>query len=408
MKKEIIQTIKIITLSLLLSSSFAFAWTAPTTTPPPGNQTSDVSSSPINQSATLQLKSGALGIGPLGVTGTSNLYGNVSILPAPIIGGGGGPQGSIKNSFSDIFASFKKSTIKPFNNILTSLFKINIADASFIIPSGPAFNYVYPQGTFDPNNSNSAYYPDGNTQYPIAKYSGTPPNDMFIASTASAAPSFKVYTDKAGGITFTGGCLSSTTSIPISTPSNPTTITLYHLYNGDYNCSVILTVPTNSNTELPTTTLQLAFSVTGNPIPPPPPGGDLYVTGKIGVGTTTPTEKLDVVGTVKVGSLEDPNNLAMNRLCADLTGKIVSCPTGYQPFSATGGNWSPSLYPTQKFTVPDGVFRINVSGHSLYVYPKQVIYIGFDDDPTSANPSSGTYFFGTYLQLVSSGIYVAY
>lgn len=402
MKKEIIQTIKIITLSLLLSSSFAFAWTAPTTTPPPSDQTPDVSSSIINKSATMQLKSGALGIGPLGVTGTSNLYGNVSILPAPIVSGGGGMQGSIKNSFNDIFASFQKSTIKPFNNILTSLFKINIADASFIVPSGPNFNFVYPQYTSDPNYLNSDY---PNTTYPIATYAGS---GNYNPTTSSSAPSFKVYTDKAGVISFTGGCLSSTTSVPISTSTSPTTITLYHLYNGDYNCSVILTVPTSSSTELPTTTLQLTFTVTGNPVPPPPPGGDLYVTGKIGIGTNTPTEKLDVVGTVKVGSLEDPNNLAMNRLCADLTGKIVSCPTGYQAFYASGGNWSPSLYPTVKFTVPDGVFRINVSGHDLYVYPKQDIYIGFDDDPTSANPSSGTYYFGTYLQLVSSGIYVAY
>lgn len=416
MKKDLIKTIKIITLGLLLSGGSVFAWTIPVTLPPTASQTADISTVPINQGiiGDSQLKDGGLAIGPLTVAGNSSFYGHVSIFPCSTCstGTGSGGQLGVKH-FDNIFSSLGKNTIiKSFDNFFSSLLKTDMAYASIIVPSGPNFNYVYPQGTFDSSNQSSPYYPDGNTQYPIAYYSGTPPNDMFIASTGSAAPSFKVYTDKAGVISFTGGCSSATTSIPISTSSAPTTIILDHLYGGDYNCSIKLTVPTSSSTELPTTTLQLAFTVTGNPIPPPPPGGDLYVSGKIGIGVTNPQQELEVVGSVKVGAFEDPDESAINRLCADLVGKIVLCPTGYQPFIGNGypNNPDPNGFGViGNFTVPDGIFKINVFGRDLYVYPGQVIPVLFSYQQVTGGTSSfGTYSFGTYFSLMGTSLWVTY
>ncbi len=57
MLNKIFQTTKLVGLAIVLSLglSYVYAWTAPTTTPPGGN-----TSAPINTSATLQQKSGAL------------------------------------------------------------------------------------------------------------------------------------------------------------------------------------------------------------------------------------------------------------------------------------------------------------------------------------------------------------
>jgi len=80
---------------------------------------------------------------------------------------------------------------------------------------------------------------------------------------------------------------------------------------------------------------------------------NLSVFGKVGIGILTPfmpTEKLDVVGNVKVGSLE--NTAAQSvRLCADSLGKIILCPSGSKTFN---------VGQSTDWTVPDGVFRINV------------------------------------------------
>jgi hypothetical protein len=77
MKTTIIQTAKVIVLALVLSAGIALAqtWTGPTSTPPQGNV-----AAPINVGTVSQVKSGALGTGPLAVFGNSALYGNVSIL----------------------------------------------------------------------------------------------------------------------------------------------------------------------------------------------------------------------------------------------------------------------------------------------------------------------------------------
>ena len=75
MKKEIIQSIKIIIIGMALSAGLAFAqtWNAPGI-PPSGN-----TPVPVNIGAS-QIKDGALGVGSLGVFGNAGMYGDVSIL----------------------------------------------------------------------------------------------------------------------------------------------------------------------------------------------------------------------------------------------------------------------------------------------------------------------------------------
>lgn len=79
MKKYLIQTIKIITLALLLNTALVFAvdniFTAPTAQPPLANVLV-----PINSSATSQLKAGGLWTGPLTVFGDALFYGHQSVL----------------------------------------------------------------------------------------------------------------------------------------------------------------------------------------------------------------------------------------------------------------------------------------------------------------------------------------
>ena len=75
--KNIINSIKVIAIALLLSLglSYALAWTPPTVAPPDGNVPP-----PINDSASSQLKSGALGVGGLfRGYGTGIFDGNVGI-----------------------------------------------------------------------------------------------------------------------------------------------------------------------------------------------------------------------------------------------------------------------------------------------------------------------------------------
>ncbi|MFZ2205615.1 MAG: hypothetical protein WAV23_03415 [Minisyncoccia bacterium] len=413
MKKDLIKIIKISTLGLLLSSNFAFGWTAPITLPPTANQDLDVSSVPITQGVinTSQLKEGGLAVGPLTVTGTTNFYGHVSIYLCTTCGSGGS-QG-MKPS-NNIFAGLSLDKItKPINDFFASLLKVNIAYAiQYGPPQGPDIDFVYPQSTSDVLIN----YPNGNTDCPIGNYvSGT---DEWVCSTSAYNPKFKIKSFVGGGLTVSNGCSSSATSIPASTNNSPVTteITLNHLYSGDYgdpnpvsrgySCKVTLT---NNSSQLPSTTIYLNFAVTGsaNKLPAPLPGGNLYVSGKIGIGTTAPTEKLDVVGSVKIGAFEDPDESAINHLCSDTLGKIVFCPKGYQPFSGNEGN-DPSL-PLGYFNVPDGVFKINVSGRNIYVSPGQQIPIFFEFiSVTGGTTSFGTYSFGTYFSLVGMGIYVSY
>ncbi len=53
--------------------------------------------------------------------------------------------------------------------------------------------------------------------------------------------------------------------------------------------------------------------------------GNLYVSGNIGVGIASPTEKLDVAGNIKISSVAHPTVASNAQVCADTTGKIVSC-----------------------------------------------------------------------------------
>lgn len=85
MKKEIIQTLKIVSLGLILSASFAFAniWN-----PMPSNfTTSNNASNPINVGAS-QVKLGAFGVGPLAVFGGSTMDTQINILGANGVGTG--------------------------------------------------------------------------------------------------------------------------------------------------------------------------------------------------------------------------------------------------------------------------------------------------------------------------------
>ena len=87
------------------------------------------------------------------------------------------------------------------------------------------------------------------------------------------------------------------------------------------------------------------------------PTSNLYIAGKAGVsttGATPPSAGLEVLGNVKASSLAHASGVV--KICANSTGLIVLCPTGSITFTPatcpypSGCNW----------TVPDGVFRINV------------------------------------------------
>ncbi len=77
MKKDIVQSIKVILLAVVLSAGIAMAqtWSGPTGAAPTNNV-----AAPINAGGTSQVKLGALGTGPLAVFGNSAMYGDVSIL----------------------------------------------------------------------------------------------------------------------------------------------------------------------------------------------------------------------------------------------------------------------------------------------------------------------------------------
>lgn len=83
MKKYLIQTIKIITLGLILTTSFAMAqvFVGPISNPPATNVPSVGNiTTPINDSFSSQVKSGGLWTGPLTVFGNSKFYGKQSII----------------------------------------------------------------------------------------------------------------------------------------------------------------------------------------------------------------------------------------------------------------------------------------------------------------------------------------
>lgn len=83
MNKNIIKTLKIVSLGIVFSASFAVAqvWTSPTGNPPLGNI-----SAPVNDSASGQIKSGALSSGSLTVFGDTSLIGIQIILGTGGIG----------------------------------------------------------------------------------------------------------------------------------------------------------------------------------------------------------------------------------------------------------------------------------------------------------------------------------
>ncbi|MFZ2205616.1 MAG: hypothetical protein WAV23_03420 [Minisyncoccia bacterium] len=92
MKKEIIQTFKIVSLGLIISASFAYAniWNIKPANPVAPALPSTNVSIPIDVGSVSQLKKGSLGIGPLVVAGPSEMTGNINIngpdpfsLPSP-------------------------------------------------------------------------------------------------------------------------------------------------------------------------------------------------------------------------------------------------------------------------------------------------------------------------------------
>ncbi len=300
MKKDLIQTLKIITLSLMLSAGFALAWTAPTSSP-----TANDATPPINVSGIVQLKDGALATGPLLVSGPTTIHGNVSILgdtSTPPTGGG------------------SRTAMKFLNNIFASF--LNTAFAVGNQPTTPTLTEVTPVGV----------------------------NGV----TSDSTPNYTFNSNVAGTISFTGGCTSSTSSVPYGN----TTVTLNHLYNGVYSCTVQLTTTDGTLSNL----LYFDFEIQNNPSPTPTPlpTSDLYVSGRVGVGVPVPTEKLDVSGNVKIASLQN-TAVKLVRICADQFGKIILCPSGSS--SSMGGTLFPSYNMTNgdgTWTVPDGVFRIHV------------------------------------------------
>lgn len=85
MKKDLLQTLKILIAAIILSFSIsaAYAWVAPTQTPPNGNV-----AAPINTGATNQVKTGGLGVGAF-TANSAQFNGNVTATGKLTVGGGG-------------------------------------------------------------------------------------------------------------------------------------------------------------------------------------------------------------------------------------------------------------------------------------------------------------------------------
>lgn len=336
------QTIKIITLGVMLSAGLTFAWTAPTISPvtPPTNNTTP----PLDKTSNFNNKTGSFGTGPYLVNGMTNFHGNVSVLgaaPAPACTGSG-CQAAF-GIFHEVFASLKKP-FKPFKNVFASLFNVNTAYADISVdpnqpPPGPSMPYI----SFSDNYG--IFNPPLNS-------------DM---ETSDSTPTFSFVSDTDGTYSFNSGpCVSSSTDMNVSvaldtngdgkrdTPAK--TVTLNTLYDDAYGCSLILTAADGRVSNQ----LDFGFYIVGNPPPPPPLpvaplNNDLYVSGSLGIGTNVPSEKLEVVGDVKVASLENTAPKLV-KICADIEGNIILCPSGSATMGLNQTSW----------TVPDGVFRLHV------------------------------------------------
>lgn len=261
MKKEIIQSIKIIIIGLVLSTGVAFAqnWSAPASAPTAGNTLP-----PINISSSSQIKSGALATGQLAVFGPSLLYGDVVILPSTNTNPP--PQISFLNDFK--FAKIAYAAL-------------------------PTLTEITP-------------VPDPTTDHT--------PSYTFNASTA-------------GTLSYSGSCLSPTTSVA----SGNTTITFNNLPDGTYSDCLIRLDTSSSGSSLWLHVSSFTITTAPSNSPPPPSGptsGNLYVSGKMGIGIANPVEEVEVSGNVKVRGLVNPT-ISPPRVCADTTGKLVFCP-GYQ------------------------------------------------------------------------------
>ena len=261
MKKEIIQSIKIIIIGLALSTGIAFAqnWSAPTSAPTAGNTLP-----PIDVSSSSQIKSGALATGQLAVFGVSSLYGDVVILPT----------------------TRSTNVPPPLISFLNDFKFVKIAYASL-----PTLTEITP-------------VPDPTTDH---------------------TPNYTLNAGTAGTLSYSGHCSSPTTSVA----SGNTTITFNTLLDGTYSDCLIRLNTSSSGSSLWLQVSSFTITTAPNNSPPPPSGptsGNLYVSGKMGIGIANPVEEVEVSGNVKVRSLVN-STAGPLRVCADTAGKLVFCPS---------------------------------------------------------------------------------
>ncbi len=323
----------------MLSAGFAFAqnWAPLVGTPPTGNTTTGNNTpAPIDVGNTYQIKEGSLATGPLAVFGKTDFFGNVSIW------------GSTTSTSSEPVLNEGKNS--GFLDKLLNKFSF----APYVAYAGHV--------TYNASTNLTAVYDSSDLSNinVILSWNETSTNESgHSIERKTGTGSFQVV-----------GTAQSNEESYLDFDIFPDTTYSYR-------------VKPHGNHQTPVSYSNVATVQTGDPLPPPlPPASNLYVSGKVGIGIPAPSVALDVSGKVKINSFTNilftsgiPGTI--HTICADFTGKIVSCPGSAIILNSNSqwGNPPTSCGISCNFTVPDGVFRIKieVGTNSVFTWPGNLV-----------------------------------